>query len=74
MLEIAASGGIERWQERRENMTMDVLAFLARYGYQDANAIARDRPLAWSIRLAKRVGRLMELESEAMRKASKGGR
>ena len=53
---------------------MDLLAFLARCGYQDVNAMSRDRPRAWIAKLAMRVGHLMDLESDAMRKASKGGR
>lgn len=53
---------------------MDVLAFLARCGYQDVSEISRTRPRAWIVKLAKRIGRLMELEADAMKKASKGGR
>lgn len=53
---------------------MDLLAFLARCGYQDASTLARTRSRAWIVKLSRGVGRLMELESEAMRKASKGSR
>ena len=49
---------------------MDTLAFLGRFGYQDADALARSRTVAWIYMLAGRVERLLELESAAIKAAS----
>ena len=49
---------------------MDLLAFLGRCGYQDADALARNRTVAWISSLASRVSHLLKVESDAVRAAN----
>ncbi len=58
------------WAVVKEESMMDLLAFLGRCGYQDADSLARNRTVAWVTKLAARVEHLLEIESKAIRDAN----
>jgi hypothetical protein len=54
-----------------EEQVFKLLAFIGRCGHQDADAIARRRPVRWIEALADEIGKLMEEEAEAARRAQR---